>query len=108
MSDLSEKKLTIGQLRPLIGKEDCDYLLEIIYKKNLNSRQVEKLIKEKNIKKTTSINKDLNILELEKELLSITGLRITINFNTLKKSGSIKIDCKNLEELNYITSKIKS
>ena len=105
---LLEKKLTIGQLRPLIGKEDCDYLLEIIYRKNLNSRQVEKLIKEKNLKKTISITKELNILELEKELLNITGLRVVINFNSLKQSGNIKIDCKNLDELNYIISKIKS
>ncbi|MDC6453369.1 ParB/RepB/Spo0J family partition protein, partial [Alphaproteobacteria bacterium] len=44
---LLQKKMTVGQLRPLIGQEDCDSLLEMIYKKNLNARQIEKLIKEK-------------------------------------------------------------
>ena len=32
---LLQKKLTVGQLRPLIGQDDCDDLLEMIYKKKL-------------------------------------------------------------------------
>ena len=65
---LLKKKLSVGQLRPLIGKDDCDSLLAIIYKKNLNARQVEKLIKTRETKKLKSTGKNLDILELEKEL----------------------------------------
>ena len=105
---LLQKKLTVGQLRPLIGQEDCDNLLEMIYKKKLNARQVEKLIKEKQKKNLEQFEKKIDILELEKELLDVTGLKIAINFNEKKQSGNLNIKCKSLTEFNYIISKIKS
>jgi len=105
---LLQKKMTVGQLRPLIGQEDCDNLLEMIYKKNLNARQVEKLIKEKQKKSLEQFEKQIDILELEKELLDVTGLKIAINFNEKKQSGNLNIKCKSLTEFNYIISKIKS
>ena len=105
---LLQKKLSVGQLRPLIGKENYDSLLEMIYKKNLNARQVEKLIKLRETKKFKSITKGLDIIELEKELLNVTGLKIDINFNETKQSGNLNIKCKNLTEFNYIISKIKT
>jgi ParB family chromosome partitioning protein len=105
---LLQKKLTVGQLRPLIGQDDCDNLLEMIYKKNLNARQVEKLIKEKQKKNLEQFEKKVDILELEKELLDITGLKIDINFNEKKQFGNLNIKCRSLTEFNYIISKIKS
>ena len=105
---LLQKKLSVGQLRPLIGQEDCDNLLEMIYKKNLNARQVEKLIKEKQKKNSKPFEKQLDILQIEKELLEVTGLKIDINFNEKKQSGNLNIKCKSLTEFNYIISKIKS
>ena len=105
---LLQKKLSVGQLRPLIGQEDCDNLLEMIYKKNLNVRQVEKLIKEKQKKNAKSFERQLDISQLEKELLDVTGLKIVINFNEKKQSGNLNIKCKSLTEFNYIISKIKS
>ena len=105
---LIQKKLTVGQLRPLIGQRDCDDLLDLIYKKNLNARQVEKLVKQNDLKTSKRFSKEINILDLEKELLNITGLKIDINFNTKKQSGNLKINCKNLIEFNYIISKIKA
>ena len=105
---LLQKKLSVGQLRPLIGQEGCDNLLETIYKKNLNARQVEKLIKEKQKKNSKPFEKQLDILQLEKELLEVTGLKIDINFNEKKQSGNLNIKCKSLTEFNYIISKIKS
>ena len=47
---LLQKKLTIGQVRPLIGHKDADIYLDIILKNKLNSRDIEKLIKNRNIK----------------------------------------------------------
>jgi len=105
---LLQKKLSVGQLRPLIGQEGCDNLLETIYKKNLNARQVEKLIKEKQKKNSKPFEKQLDILQIEKELLEVTGLKIDINFNEKKQSGNLNIKCKSLTEFNYIISKIKS
>ena len=105
---LLEKKLSIGQVRPLIGHKDADIYLDIILKNRLNSRDVEKLIKKGNIKSPKNKVKNIDIINLEKELAEITGLGINIDFNNLKKTGPIKRICKNLEEFNFIIEKFKN
>ena len=53
---LEENKLSIGQLRPLIGNKDCNEIIKIILKKKLSAREVENLVK-KGIKSKVSKNK---------------------------------------------------
>ena len=105
---LIQEKLTVGQIRPLIGCKDSDNLLDLISKNNLSSRQVENLVKQKNKKASLSKSKDLDILELEKDILEITGIKVNINFNTIKETGNIKLECNNLSEFNYILKTIRS
>ena len=105
---LVQEKLTVGQVRPLIGHKDTDSLLKLINKNNLTSRQVEKLVKKQHKKLPLSKNNDLDILELEKEILEITGIKVKINFNNIKEKGNIKLECKSLSEFNYVLKKIKS
>ena len=105
---LTQEKLTVGQIRPLIGHKYTDSLLELIYKNNLSSRQVEKLVKKQNKKLPVSKNNDLDILELEKEILEVTGIKAKINFDNIKEKGNIKLECNNLSEFNYLLKKIKS
>ena len=105
---LFQKKLTIGQVRPLIGHKDADIYLDIILKNRLNSRDIEKLIKNTNIKTYKNKIKNIDIINLEKELSEITGLGVNIDFDSLKKTGTIKLECKNLLEFDYIIDKIKS
>jgi ParB family chromosome partitioning protein len=105
---LLEKKLSIGQVRPLIGHTDADIYLDIILKKRLNSRDVEKLIKKGNIKSPKNKVKNIDIINLEKELAEITGLGINIDFDNFKKTGTIKLICKNLEEFNFIIEKFNN
>tara|TARA_B100000989_G_C19487444_1_gene448165 strand:- start:493 stop:1374 length:882 start_codon:yes stop_codon:yes gene_type:complete len=105
---LVQEKLTVGQIRPLIGHNNIDHLLEYINKNNLTSRQVEKLVKKKSKKAHFSKSKDLDILELEKEILEITGIKVNINFNNIKEVGNITFECKNLPEFDYVLKKIRS
>ncbi len=105
---LLEKKLSIGQVRPLIGHKDADIYLDIILRNRLNSRDVEKLIKKGNIKSPKNKVKNIDIINLEKELAEITGLGINIDFDNLNKTGTIKLICKNLEEFNFIIEKFKN
>jgi len=106
---LIQNKLTIGQIRPLIGHSDCDHLLDIIVKNKLTSRQVEKLVKQGQVKfLKPKLQKEIDIVNLEKELLEITGIKVNINYDANKNAGSINLDCKNLSEFNYIIKKIKS
>ena len=105
---LLEKKLTIGQVRPLIGHKDADIYLNIILKNRLNSRDIEKLIKNRNKKTHKHKTKNIDVTNLEKELSEITGLGVNIIFDSLKQTGTIKLECKNLTEFNYIIEKIKN
>ena len=105
---LLQKKLSIGQVRPLIGCKDIDHYLQIILKNKLNSRDIEKLIKKEKIKVSYIKNKNVDTLNLEKELSEITGLGVKINFDSAKQKGNIKLECKNLTEFNYIVEKIKT
>ena len=105
---LLQKKITIGQVRPLIGNKDADIYLDIILKNSLNSRDIEKLLKNGNIKTHKKKIKNIDIISLEKELTETTGLKVNIDFDSLKKTGMIKIECQNLKEFNYIIEKIKN
>jgi len=105
---LLQKKLSIGQVRPLIGRKDTDHYLQIILKNKLNSRDIEKLIKKEKIDISNKKNKNVDTLHLEKELSEITGLGVKINFDNLKQRGNIKLECKNITEFNYIVEKIKT
>ena len=105
---LLQKKLSIGQVRPLIGQKDADLYLQVILKNKLNSRDIEKLIKKGNTKPPSVKNKNVDIINLEKELTELTGLEVVINFDSLKQKGNIKLECKNLSEFNYIVEKIKT
>ena len=105
---LLQNKLTIGHVRPLIGHKDIDIYLDIILKNKLNSRDIENLIKDKSTKSHKNKIKNIDIINLEKELSEVTGLGVNINFDTLKKTGTIKLECKNLTEFNYIIEKIRN
>ncbi len=105
---LLQKKLTIGQVRPLIGHKDADIYLDIILKNKLNSRDIEKLIKNGSIKTHKKRIKNIDTINLENELSEITGLSVNIDFDSLTKTGSIKLECKNLAQFNYIIEKIKN
>ena len=105
---LLEKKLTIGQVRPLIGHKDADIYLDIILKKRLNSRDIEKLIKQGSINSHKNKVKNIDIINLEKELTEITGLVVNIDFDNLKNTGTIKLESKNLEEFTFIIEKFKN
>ena len=106
---LAENKLTIGQLRPLIGNLDADKFLNIIIDKNLSSRDVERLVKKNNKKNINKAkNKNIDLLTLEKSLSESSGLDVKLEFDYTKEKGSIKLKCNNLLEFDYIINKIKA
>ena len=104
---LEEKKLNVGQVRPIIGHKKCTELAKMIVKKNLNARQVEQLLKEENIKiNPHNIERDINIMNLEKEIEASIGLRTYIKDKNGK--GKIIFNYKNLDQLDELIKKIKN
>ena len=106
---LEENRLSIGQLRPLIGNIDCDEIIKIILKKKLSAREVENLVKKGiKIKISTETKKSIDLVNLQKSLSEICGINITIDFDYKKEKGSIYLKCENLLEFDYIIKKIKA
>ena len=104
---IEEKKISVGQVRPIIGHKNCSSLAKIIIGKNLNARQVEQLLKnEKTITHKNKSEPDINIINLEKELEASIGLKTSIKDKNGK--GRISFDYRNLDQLDGLISKIKN
>ena len=104
---IEEKKISVGQVRPIIGHKNCSSLAKIIIGKNLNARQVEQLLKnEKTITHKNKTEPDINIINLEKELEASIGLKTSIKDKNGK--GRISFDYRNLDQLDELISKIKN
>ena len=104
---IEEKKISVGQVRPIIGHKNCSSLAKTIISKNLNARQVEQLLKnQKTIVHKNKIEPDINIINLEKELEASIGLKTSIKDTNGK--GRISFDYRNLDQLDELISKIKN
>jgi len=104
---LEDKKLNVGQARPLIGKPNSSALAKVIISKQLNARQVEELLKEGAIVKSKNNKEpDINILNLEKEIEASFGLKTSIKDKNGK--GKITFTYKSLDQLDELIDKIKS
>jgi ParB family chromosome partitioning protein len=103
---IEEKKISIGQARPIIGHKNSIELARRIVKDNLNARQVELLVKDKKINREEIKNiVDVNIRSLENEIEEIIGLKTTIKDKNGK--GQIIFYYKDLEQLEEIIKKVK-
>ena len=114
-SCLIEGKISLGHAKILVGFEDNLEVIDYIVDQNLTVKETEKLIKEyskdfldrKNLNKnqTKSIaNKELRIkIDKIKEKIELDCEAIYKENN----SGFIKIKYKNLEDLDYLLTKIK-
>ena len=103
---LEEKKINVGQARPLIGNPNSLSLAKVIISKKLNVRQVEELLKVGVIAKSKNKKElDINILNLEKEIEASSGLKTSIKDKNGK--GKITFTYKNLDQLDELIDKIK-
>ncbi len=112
---LREKKLTVGQARPLLGLESADEqirLAEEILESGMSAREIEKFMKEKKEKKETKPKKNplpadaaAYLKSIEEKLKLSVGSQVSIKLGRGKKahSGTISISFKNDEEFQRIT-----
>ena len=100
-------KLSIGHVRPLVGRTDAVSLAKEIVRRNFSVREVETYIKSLENKKSLS-EKQNNYEEIENKLTEKIGLKIKIQFNPKSEKGSIKISCENLEQFDDLIEKIKN
>ena len=104
---ISEGKITSGHGRAIMNSAFPEQLANKIISENLSVRETESLVKsQKPIIKKLKL-KDTDTLDLEKRLTTKLGLNVEIS-HLSNKGGSIKIKYKTLDQLDFVTNKLKS
>ena len=106
---LIEKKfLSPGHAKILVGLNNAEFVAKKIVEKKLSVRQAENFVKIFKIKKKSSkIQKDVNLQALESSVQEKIGLNVLIK-NKKNNSGSIIFEYKEIDQLNKIIDIIKS
>ena len=106
---LLERKITMGQARPLIGHKQSERLAKTILMKGLSARQAEVLAKQdatstqKLQKKPT---KSSDIRALERKAADKLGLIFNIDWDEAKERGKVVIDCRSLDQITDLLYKL--
>ena len=104
---ISQGSISSGHARAIMNSAFPEQLAEKIINENLSVRQTEALVKSKKpIVKKLKL-KDPDTIDLEKKLSEKLGLDVSIN-HTHKRGGSIKIKYRSLDQVELVTSKLKS
>ena len=104
---ITEGKISAGHARAIMNSAFPEKLAEKIISENLSVREAENIAKQgKNQIKKVQL-KDPDTVDLENTLSQKLGLNVEINHKG-NKGGHIKIDYKNLDQLELVTKKLKS
>ena len=105
---VENEKISAGHAKILVGLQNASFIANKIISKKLSVRQSESLVKAlKNKKHIKAIsNKDINIVNLEKELENKIGLNVLIKSNK-NSSGTIIFEYKSNEQLDRLINIIK-
>lgn len=106
---LLERKITMGQARPLIGHDRAEALAKMIVAKGLSARQAEVLAKQPTDKagqRLTLSEKSGDIKALEKQAAEKLGLAFHIDWNEAKDRGKVTIDCQSLDQMTNLLAQL--
>ena len=104
-SFIVDGKISVGHARAIINSDNSLEVARNIIKKGLSVREVEKLLKRP--KKSENKSELHKYLDIENELSNKIGLKTKISFNKEKKNGSLTINFKNLDQLEFIINQFK-
>ena len=100
---LNSRKISMGHARTLVGKKPNDFDEHTLGKISSGKISVRDL--EKNKRKKSSI--EPNLIHEEKKLSDTIGFKTKITYSK-KGKGNIKIFYENLEQYNFLISKLKN
>ncbi len=104
---ITEGKISAGHARAIMNSAFPEKLAEKVITENLSVREAESIAKQgKNHIKKVRL-KDPDTVDLENSLSQKLGLNVEINHKG-NKGGHIKIDYKNLDQLELVTKKLKT
>ena len=115
---LREGKVSAGQARPLVGREDADKLVEQIIGLNLTARDVESLVQVQPVATSRVVrgggdgsttrspqDKDADTRAFERDLTDALGLKVEIKHGS-GESGYLTVQYGNYEQLDYIRKRL--
>ena len=106
---LLERKITMGQARPLIGHKQSEMLAKTIVTKSLSARQAEVLAKQDVIsarKMRRKSGKSSDIRALEQKAADKLGLAFNIDWDEVKERGKVSIHCRSLDQMTDLLDKL--
>jgi ParB family chromosome partitioning protein len=104
MSDM----LSAGHARALINARDPDALATLVVNKGYSVRQTERLAQETKVARAgrrAKREKDANTLAIERDLSSLLGLRVSVNFRG--GGGELVIHYSTLERLDDVLQRLR-
>ena len=90
-----------------MGLDNASFIANKIVEKKLSVRQTENFVKIFKNKKKSLKTRDVNVQVLENEIIDKIGLKVIIS-NKRNNKGSIKIEYKDLDQLNRLIDIIKA
>ena len=105
---IKTNKLTQGHAKVLVGMENANFIAKKIIDKKLSVRQAENLVRVLKFRKnSTSKSRDSNIINLEENVESKTGLKVKI-YSKKNNSGSVVFEYKDNDQLNHLLMIVKA
>ena len=105
---IEQEKISQGHAKILVGLENALLLAKKIIDKKLSVRQAENLIRVlKFSKNSKSKSRDPNIINLEENVESKTGLKVKIH-SKKNNSGSVLFEYRDNDQLNHLLMIIKT
>ena len=104
-SMLKTGDLSAGQARPLVGRDDASQLAQQVISKGMSARQVEKLVVAQDKPVREKPEKPADIIALENDLASSTGLDVTVS--NKDNAGIITIKYQDLKQFDDIINRLK-
>ena len=104
---LENRKISSGHAKILVGLENASFVASKINEKNLSVRQAENFVKIFKKRKNNLKSRDINVQHLENTLIDKIGLKVLIT-NKKNNQGNLKIEYKDLDQLNRLIEIIKS
>lgn len=105
-----QNTLSMGQVRPLIGRDDAEQLARMIAAKKLSARQVESLITKSgskgSSKQTAKTEKSTDIKALEKQAQIDLGIRMTLDWQDDAETGTLSLRLTSLDQLDDILARL--
>ncbi len=104
-----EEKLSAGHARALITAEDPEALARQVIARGLSVRETEKLAKKSAPAprtKASQLEKDVDTIQLEKDMEASLGMKVSIDHKQGGTSGKVTISYRNFDDLDEICRRL--